>query len=89
MLYFLAPPVKVHYIWIHDVTFRMSTCSQCGAEFGCAMVDGTADAPCWCTTLPPVVPLPSPGAVAGCWCPACLEQHIARRTAGAPDTPET
>jgi hypothetical protein len=86
MLYFLAPAVKVHYIWIHDVTFRMSTCSQCGAEFGCAMADGSDGAPCWCTTFPPVVPLPSPGVAAGCWCPACLEQHIAQQSAEAPDT---
>jgi len=50
------------------------------------MVDGTDGAPCWCTKLPPVVPLPSPGAAAGCWCPACLEQHIAQRAAGAPGT---
>jgi hypothetical protein len=83
-LYFLAPAVKVHYIWIHDVTFRMSTCSRCGAEFGCAMADG-ATAPCWCTKLPPVVPLPAPGErrllVSGL--PA---QHIAQRAARAPDT---
>ncbi|MFS2022295.1 cysteine-rich CWC family protein [Massilia sp. CT11-137] len=65
----------------------MSTCSQCGAEFGCAMADGTAGAPCWCTKLPPVVPLPVPGAAAGCWCSACLEQHIAQRTDKAPGTP--
>jgi len=86
MLYFLAPVVKVHYIWIHDVIFCMSTCSQCGAEFGCAMVDGTDGAPCWCTKLPPVVPLPVPGAAGGCWCPACLAQHIAQQAAKAPDT---
>ncbi|PQO95934.1 hypothetical protein C5614_17560 [Massilia phosphatilytica] len=68
----------------------MSTCTRCGAEFGCAMADGTdGGAPCWCTKLPPVVPLPSPGAAAGCWCPACLEQHIAQRRAQAPDTPDT
>jgi hypothetical protein len=51
------------------------------------MVDGNADAPCWCTRLPPVVALPPAGEAAGCWCPACLEQHIAQRTAWAPDTP--
>jgi hypothetical protein len=86
MLYFLAPAVKVDYISIHDVTFCMSTCSQCGAEFGCAMVDGNDGAPCWCTKLPPVVALPASGDAAGCWCPACLEQHIAERQAGAPDS---
>jgi hypothetical protein len=68
----------------------MSTCTRCGAEFGCAMVDGNGDgAPCWCTTLPPVVTLPLAGEAAGCWCPACLKQHIAQRTPRAPDTPAT
>jgi hypothetical protein len=65
----------------------MSTCTRCGAEFGCAMADGNDGAPCWCTRLPPVVALPPAGAAAGCWCPACLEQHIVQRTAGAPNTP--
>jgi hypothetical protein len=56
----------------------MSTCTRCGASFGCAMVEG-GDAPCWCTTLPPVVPVPSDTEQPspGCWCPACLRQHIA------------
>ncbi|MFC5552159.1 cysteine-rich CWC family protein [Massilia aerilata] len=58
----------------------MSTCTRCGASFGCAMVDGS-DAPCWCTSLPPLVPLPKPAGTdapaPGCWCPACLRQHIA------------
>jgi len=66
-----------------------STCARCGQAFGCAMVDGS-DAPCWCTQLPPVVPLPAPreGAAApGCWCRACLEQHIAQHAPAAPDTP--
>lgn len=52
----------------------MSTCARCGAAFGCAMADG-GDHPCWCTSLPPVVPLP--GEDARCWCPACLRAHIA------------
>ena len=52
----------------------MSTCSRCGATFGCAMADGS-DGPCWCTELPSVVPLPGEGAA--CWCPACLRAHIA------------
>jgi hypothetical protein len=41
------------------------------------MADGL-DAPCWCTALPPTVPLPDAGA--GCWCPACLRAHIAEVT---------
>jgi hypothetical protein len=54
------------------------------------MADGSAEA-CWCTRLPPVVPLPgansqAAGAPAGCWCPACLEQHIALLEAASPAT---
>jgi len=69
----------------------MSTCSRCGAAFGCAMVDG-GDGPCWCTQLPPLVPVPNVAAgdmpVGGagaavdtaCWCPACLKAHIAQQS---------
>jgi len=66
----------------------MSTCARCGATFGCAMVDGNDGAPCWCTRLPPVVALPQAGEAARCWCPACLEQHIAQCAAEAPPTPD-
>ncbi|OON59442.1 hypothetical protein B0920_23990 [Massilia sp. KIM] len=52
----------------------MSTCTRCGAEFGCAMAEGSAE-PCWCTQLPPAVPVPQEAL--GCWCPACLQAHIA------------
>ncbi len=59
----------------------MSVCSRCGSQFGCAMADGL-DAPCWCTALPPVVPVPRGeageiDASASCWCPDCLRKHIA------------
>ncbi|MFC0251597.1 cysteine-rich CWC family protein [Massilia consociata] len=53
----------------------MSVCTRCGASFGCAMRDGNPE-PCWCTALPPVVPVPVPQEAAGCWCPACLRSHI-------------
>jgi hypothetical protein len=36
--------------------------------------------------LPAVVALPGAAASAGCWCPACLEQHIALRAAPSPAT---
>jgi hypothetical protein len=62
----------------------MSTCTRCGAEFGCAMADGS-DAPCWCTQLPPVVPVP--GAQAGCWCPACLRAHIEAQQPNSAEVP--
>jgi hypothetical protein len=70
----------------------MSTCERCGATFHCAMTDGNAGkaAPCWCTLLPPAVPVPRPeearagsdaeraaAAAVGCWCPDCLKAHIA------------
>ena len=61
----------------------MSICTRCGTEFGCAMADGL-DAPCWCTELPPVVPVPVPGAAAACWCPDCLRKHIASATEPVP-----
>ncbi|MES2150005.1 MAG: cysteine-rich CWC family protein [Pseudomonadota bacterium] len=48
----------------------MSVCSRCGAQFGCALADGSGE-PCWCTEFPPVVPLPDQDA--RCWCPAFLE----------------
>jgi hypothetical protein len=71
----------------------MSTCERCGATFHCAMVDGKTrgeaggdEAPCWCTLLPPAVPVPRQADVkeeqaatpaVGCWCPDCLKAHIA------------
>jgi hypothetical protein len=66
----------------------MSICTHCGAGFGCAMADG-GNAPCWCTALPPVIAVPRADAQApapGCWCRACLEQHIAQQAAAAPAT---
>ncbi|MGH8854402.1 MAG: cysteine-rich CWC family protein [Telluria sp.] len=56
-----------------------SSCTRCGAELGCAMADGSRD-PCWCTALPPAVPVPSEAV--GCWCPACLRAHIEAKQAG-------
>jgi len=36
--------------------------------------------------LPPAVPVPGSTAI-GCWCPACLQAHIAAQTApGLPPT---
>jgi len=70
----------------------MSICTRCGAAFGCAMADGAAE-PCWCTTLPPLVPVPVPASsgaeqpAPGCWCPACLRQHIAQQGRASSGTP--
>lgn len=60
----------------------MSLCVRCGASFSCAMVDGEDnDQPCWCTAMPPVLPVPSgaTGTNAGCYCPACLRLVIAQQ----------
>jgi hypothetical protein len=57
-------------------------CSRCGAELTCAMADGGSD-PCWCTELPPVVPVPAAGGQARCWCRACLQQEVDRARARA------
>ena len=70
----------------------MSVCSRCGATFTCAMADGDGSQPCWCASLPLVMPVPSPGVSApasdpSCWCPDCLRRHIAATTA-APSQPE-
>ena len=62
----------------------MSTCTRCGAEFGCAMADGGAG-PCWCTELPPIVPVP--GVDASCWCPACLKLHIDQQSSSPSEVP--
>jgi hypothetical protein len=69
----------------------MSICTRCGAPFGCAMADGSTE-PCWCTALPPVVPVPAARDAArdagpGCWCPACLRQHIAQMPGTSSGTP--
>jgi hypothetical protein len=71
----------------------MQACARCGAGFQCGMVTANAaDAagPCWCMALPHAAPLPAlpdgtdtGTAIAGCWCRACLEQHIAHRAAAA------
>ncbi|NVD96781.1 cysteine-rich CWC family protein [Massilia sp. BJB1822] len=47
--------------------------------------------PCWCTYFPPAVPVPElpaapvgdaasvAGKAVGCWCAACLKDHIAQK----------
>ncbi|MEG2031581.1 MAG: cysteine-rich CWC family protein [Janthinobacterium sp.] len=54
----------------------MSLCTLCGATFQCGQLDPAAGQPCWCAALPPAVPVPG-GTAIGCWCPACLQAHIA------------
>ena len=56
----------------------MSTCSRCGADFACGMVEAL-ESPCWCTTLPalPADSLPDPDD-GRCLCPACLKAWMER-----------
>jgi hypothetical protein len=53
------------------------------------MADAPDGPPCWCLQLPPVVPVPEASGASGCWCRACLEQHIAQSVAAASATPHT
>ncbi len=62
----------------------MSICTRCGAEFGCAMIDGDST-PCWCMALPPVVKVPQ--GAAGCWCPACLRAQLAAQDVEVSEPP--
>ncbi|WP_312435137.1 cysteine-rich CWC family protein [Janthinobacterium sp.] len=57
----------------------MSQCTLCGADFTCGQLDSEAGAACWCMALPPAVPVPGTvtAIATGCWCPACLQVHIA------------
>lgn len=78
----------------------MSVCARCGATFTCSMADGDGSEPCWCASLPLVMPVPAPGSPASasapaedtsCWCPDCLKRHIATTSAAtgaAPAQPE-
>ena len=47
--------------------WKPSTCSRCGADFGCGA--GDPDRPCWCTGYAAVEPS---GPDATCLCPKCL-----------------
>ncbi|HVK95172.1 MAG TPA: cysteine-rich CWC family protein [Noviherbaspirillum sp.] len=58
----------------------MSICERCGATFECGMVDN-AQAPCWCTQLPPLpssayVRSAADGTQSRCFCPACLRVAV-------------
>ena len=57
-----------------------SRCARCGAPFHCG---AGGQEPCWCASLPQVLPVPYDGA--GCYCPQCLEQVIAERQAACRD----
>jgi hypothetical protein len=48
-------------------------CSDCGTAFGCGAGSAT---PCWCTQLPPIMPLDF---AQECRCPGCLEAEVRRR----------
>lgn len=55
----------------------MSSCTRCGAEFGCGMTDAGAAHPCWCTQLPPIpadvlIKAQTGSGKPACYCPDCL-----------------
>ena len=59
---------------------EQAICERCGRHFHCGARDAQ---PCWCATaFPPI--MDGREAVAGCLCPDCLRQAIARRSAGDP-----
>jgi len=65
----------------------MSLCTRCGADFTCGQQGPEAGASCWCMALPAALPVPvtaAGSAAAGCWCPACLQAHIAGLAVPAP-----
>lgn len=67
----------------------MSTCSRCGADFACGMVEAL-DAPCWCTALPALSADSLPDADDGhCLCPACLKAWMERLDGAGMTSSET
>ncbi len=58
-------------------------CPACAAQFVC---HNSGQQACWCASLPKIMPLPSvdqaaaSDAVAGCYCPACLQRIINEKT---------
>ena len=64
------------------MTWRPCRCARCATAFDCGAAL-PADGPgCWCVTLP-ALPAPARDAggamLAGCLCPACLREEIARQ----------
>lgn len=53
-----------------EVGAKTKRCLRCDAPFGCGAE--STDKPCWCTELPPVMPVSD----AGCLCPKCLREEI-------------
>lgn len=48
----------------------LHACPGCGAAVACGMTNGAAA--CWCTQLPPALPVPANDSAALCYCRACL-----------------
>jgi hypothetical protein len=65
-----------------DASSQGNNCARCGTSFSCGMQAGEAS--CWCSVLPPVLPLPSDGS--GCYCPDCLNSMIAETGPHGPAT---
>ncbi len=55
-----------------------SVCARCGAFFMCGMTEGHDH--CWCADLP-LLCIPLDPTIQSCYCPACLKEAIAERSA--------
>jgi hypothetical protein len=47
-------------------------CPGCGGPVACGMTNG--EAKCWCTELPPALPVPANDGGVLCYCRSCLEK---------------
>jgi hypothetical protein len=55
----------------------LDRCPACGGPVNCGMAAG--EATCWCTALPPALPVPTYADEARCYCSRCLQKLIAER----------
>lgn len=55
-------------------------CPACAAQFTC---QNQGSEPCWCASLPAIMPVP-PQNAGGCYCPRCLRAIIDEKIAQQP-----
>ena len=71
-------------VWAAEVDVSNGACARCGVPFRCGVAAG--DGQCWCMEASVGLPLPLPGDLARCYCPACLEV-IGRELSGRAASP--
>lgn len=54
-------------------------CPACGGPVACGVANG--EQACWCFALPHMLPMPTGGVEARCYCSACLKALIDERAA--------